>query len=577
MSYFITDDYMKRNRAMAIPGAYWDRQTQSYRFDEGVTPRTALVAIKMFPELAVQYPDLVNVRDNFVQDIRPLNYAQEWWDARTTHERAHALRAVSVMGNMEAEGMNYWPFQRTDLAYLAQVLRQHKSAYLGWERGLGKTLGSISLMDDLRPERVLVISSNTAKTSVWQPELTRWGRGWMAPQWVIPNEKVKRERHLEWMQANRHKPQVGLVHYQALNIIANTRAGRQGWKRFGKWDLIVTDEFHHFSNKNAQQTHALKLIPTELRLGVSGSIISNHALEIFSQLNWLFGQGYTRDTGRKASYTDELRDYADRFLDYVDLEGHREYIGVRLDRVDALRRELGVFLTYRRKEDELDLPPILTQDIPVTLGKRQRRTYDDMARDAIAFVDGLDGPLTAANGLALLTKLRQIATGLNLVSDLVDSAKLDAAVDIVRDNPDEAFVVFSYFVGAAEALASRLEAVGVKTFTVHQGVKIEDRTDFINRFQAGEGRVFVGTLGTLGESVTLSRASNVLFLDRSWNPELNNQAVDRVAGGFRALQVGRPITITNLVSEGTVDETQVTPTLSSKAAVRAVILGRRNA
>jgi SNF2 family DNA or RNA helicase len=245
--------------------------------------------------------------------------------------------------------------------------------------------------------------------------------------------------------------------------------------------------------------------------------------------------------------------------------------------VDALRRELGVFLTYRRKEDELDLPPILTQDIPVTLGKRQRRTYDDMARDAIAFVDGLDGPLTAANGLALLTKLRQIATGLNLVSDLVDSAKLDAAVDIVRDNPDEAFVVFSYFVGAAEALASRLEAVGVKTFTVHQGVKIEDRTDFINRFQAGEGRVFVGTLGTLGESVTLSRASNVLFLDRSWNPELNNQAVDRVAGGFRALQVGRPITITNLVSEGTVDETQVTPTLSSKAAVRAVILGRRNA
>ena len=574
MSYFITTDYMKRNKAMAIPGAYYDPATQSYRFEENPTPRTALIAIKLFPELAVMHPELEQTRDAFVQDIRPLNYAQEWWDGGGN---LAPIRAGEVAAAMGAEGMDYWDFQRTDLSYLAQVLRKHRSAYLGWERGLGKTLGSISLIDDLRPERVLIVASNTAKSAVWAPELTRWGSAWMPQRWIIPNDKPKREAHLKWMFEHRHEPQIGLVHYQALNIIASTRAGRQGWKRFGKWDMIIVDEFHHFSNKKAQQTHALKLIPTEMRLGVSGSIISNHAMELFSQLNWLFGQGYHRDTGRKASYTDELRDYADRFLDSVDLEGHREYIGVRLDRVEELRRELGVYLTYRRKEDELDLPPILTQDIKVHLGSRQQRVYDDMERDAIAFVDGLDGPLTAANGLALLTKLRQIATGLNLVHDeLQDSAKLDAAVDIITDNPDEAFVVFSYFVGAAEALARRLENIGVKTFTVHQGVKNEDRTDYINQFQAGAGRVFIGTLGTLGESVTLSRASNVVFLDRSWNPELNNQAVDRVAGGFRALQVGRPITITNLVTAGTVDETQVTPTLSSKAAVRAVILGQRN-
>lgn len=572
---FLTDDWMRRNRAMAIPGAYWDRERKAYMLEDNPTPRTALIALKLLPELAIREPALERIRDKFIQDIKPVNYAQDWYEHLPD---VPLTLAPSVNKLLAAEGMDYWNFQRVDLTFLAAVLRQHGAAYLGWERGLGKTLGSISLMDQLRPERTLILSSNTAKTAVWLPELQRWGAGWMPPVHVLPNDNTPhvlhgskiplsgaRDQMLEWMFSHRHTPQVVVAHYQALPIVRKTRAGGRGWKRFGTWDMIITDEFHHFSNKHAQWTRALKSIPAEMKLGVSGSIVSNHASELFSQLQWLFPE----------HYSNEERDWADRYLDWVDLEGHREYIGVRLDRVDALRDELGRFLTYRRKDEELDLPPILNQDLPIKLGQRQRRIYDELERDSITDLDGTS-VLSAAHGGALLTKLREVATGLNLVSgDLDDSAKLDAAVDLITDNPDEPFVVFTYFVGTATALASRLENFGVKTFTVHQGVKYEDRASYIRRYQAGEGRVFIGTLGTLGESVTLSRASNVVFLDRSWNPELNNQAIDRVAGGFRAIQVGRPITITNLVATDTVDETKVTPVLSSKAAVRAVILGRK--
>ena len=570
---FLTRDYLRRTRAMAIPGAYWEPSERGYVMPADPTPRTALVALKLLPELAISHPELVAIRERFIQDIKPVNYAEQWWRHEDMQHPRQPL-APSVSGLMAAEGMDYWPFQRIDLSYLAAVLRQHKSAYLGWERGLGKTLGSISIMDELRPERVLVLSSNTAKTAVWQPELQRWGAGWMPQVRVLPNDNTPRQKHgqpiphsgrrdvwTQWMFDHRHEPQVNLIHYQALNLI---RKGRGGWKRYGRWDMVIADEFHHFSNKHTDMTRALKNIPADMKLGVSGSIISNHASELYSQLNWLY----------PSRYHAEERDWSDRFLDWVDLEGHREYIGVRLDRVDALRDELGRFLTYRRKADELDLPPILIQDLPITLGGRQRRVYDELSRDAISLLDSGE-VLTAANGGALLTRLRMVATGLNLVSgELEDSAKFDAAVDLITDNPDEPFVVFSYFIGAAEALARRLENLGIKTFTVHEGVKNADRTDYIGRFQAGEGRVFVGTLGTLGESVTLSRAANVIFLDRSWNPQLNDQAVDRVAGGFRALQVGRPITISNLVAAETVDESKVTPVLSSKEAVRAVILGR---
>jgi len=560
---FLTNDYLRRNRAMAIPTAYYEPALHGYVMPDHPTPRTALVALKLLPELAVTHPELVAIRDKFIQDIKPVDYAAHY---------PTRLRAPNVRKLLAAEGMHYWDFQEGDLGYLGAILRRHSAAYLGWERGLGKTLGAISLIEELNPERVLILSSNTAKTAVWAPELARWGKGWMAPVRAVPNgntarvhSKGDRDQFVDWMWEHRREPQVNLIHYQALDIIRKTRAGGRGWKRLGTWDLIIADEFHHFSNKKTRMTQALKSIPAQMKLGVSGSIISNHASELYSQLNWLF----------PARYHAEDRDWNERFLDWVDLEGHREYIGVRLDRVDALRDELGRFLTYRRKTDELDLPPILIQDLPVTLGARQRRVYEDLERDAIAQLDSGE-VLTAAHGGALLTRLRMVATGLNLVSgELTDSAKLDVAVDLIQDNPDEGFVVFSYFVGAAEALARRLESLGIKTFTIHEGVKNADRTDFINRFQAGEGRVFVGTLGTLGESVTLSRAANVLFLDRSWNPQLNDQAVDRVAGGFRALQVGRPITVSNLVAVDTVDESKISPVLSSKAAVRAVILGGR--
>jgi hypothetical protein len=52
----------------------------------------------------------------------------------------------------------------------------------------------------------------------------------------------------------------------------------------------------------------------------------------------------------------------------------------------------------------------------------------------------------AAEGLTLLTRLRQVATGLDLLGhDVSDSSKLDMALELIEDNPDEAFVVFSWF------------------------------------------------------------------------------------------------------------------------------------
>lgn len=545
----LTSEYTKSHMARAIPGAWFDRDTKSWMLEDP-TPRAAAVALRMFPDLAAEYPELVEKRDALRNDVRPFDNATKL-DIRT-----HAP-------TVQAE-VDLYDFQDLDVGYVGSVLDAHGGAYIGWERGLGKTLAACALIDMQECKRTLIVAPNTAKRSVWLPELERFLPG--HDVYVLPNEKKKREQCLAKVLAQSDgillddgAPLVLVVHYEALALVANRRKDGRGWDALGEWDLIVADEAHRIKNPKAKMTRALKKIPARAKLALSGSIIENHVEELFSPLQWLFPD----------SYRSKWRDWNDRFLDYVDGPFGRLCVGVKPERLEELRHELGVFMVYRRKEDELDLPPKTEQTLLVDLTPSQRRVYEELRDSCVATLDSGE-TLSADEGLVMLTRLRQLATGLDLVSDEVqDSAKLDVAEDLILDNADEAFVVFSWYKAAAAAMYRRLLLHGVECYLVDGDVSHAKRAEKIEAFQSGKGRVFIGTLSTLGESVNLQRASQAIFLDRSWNPAMNVQAADRI---YRHGQE-KPVTITHLVARDTVDELRVLPALANKEALRRSILG----
>lgn len=548
MTVVLTKDYTKNAAARAVPGAFYDRDTKAFVLKDP-TPRAAAVALRLFPAVGADHPELVELRDTLAQDVRPIDNATAY---------GKFVDAPNVTEQLHREAKDWYEYQGIDLGYLADVMRKHGAAYLGWERGLGKTVGACGLADELECERILVVAPNTAKRSVWEPDLQRWLPDHEVV--VLRNVKNQRERDLGYVRqlADAQQPFVFVVHYEALDIIAGKRG--DGWTRLRlDFDIVIADEAHRISNPKAKMTRALKKIPTTYKLALSGSIIQNHAEELFSPLQWLFPK----------SYSSKWRDWNDRFLDYVDSGYSRVCVGVRIEMLDAMRQELGVFMTYRRKEDELDLPERTEETRFVELSPAQRKAYDDLRDSCIAELD--DGSVVAAHdGLVLLTRLRQVATGLDLVSgELSDSSKLDLAVELITDNEDEAFVVFSWYKAAAYALEARLTNLGIPNFCVTGDVKHDLRSEYIKAFQSGTGRVFIGTLSTLGESVTLHRASNAVFLDRSWNPGVNAQAADRI---YRIGQT-RPVTITHLVAKDTVDELRVQPVIQDKDALRRMILG----
>lgn len=543
----LTADYNKQPMARAIPGAYYCRDTKQWVLGDP-TPRSAAVCLRLFPELAFEYPELEELRDSLAQDVRPFDNATPF---------DHRIMAPAVELSLAAEGKSFYDFQSLDLGYIAEVLDEHGGAYIGWERGLGKTLATCALIDALDCRHTLIVCPNTAKQSVWADELSRWLPHLIVI--VLPNARAHREKSLAHVRQLQQAgiPFVLVVHYEALALVEANR--RDNWRTIGEWDLITADEAHRLKNPATKMARALKKIPSSRRLALSGSIIQNHAEELFSVLQWLFPE----------RYRSKWRDWNDRYLDYVDSGYGRVCIGIKLERLEQMREELGVFMVYRRKEDELDLPSKTEQTLLVGLSPNQRRAYDELVGTCVARLD--DGSVVKAQeGLVMLTRLRQVATGLDLVGDTVsDSSKLDLTLDLIEDNPDEAFVVFTWFKIAGRTLAERLRAKGIECFVVDGDVKHETRADYIERFQGGEGRVFIGTLSTLSESVTLHRATNAIFLDRSWNPATNVQAADRI---YRIGQ-DRPVTITHLVAKNTVDELRVLPTIANKEALRALILG----
>jgi hypothetical protein len=76
----LTNEYQKMNAARAVPGAYWDREGTRYWVVDvaDLTPRAAMVISKLFPDVAAKYPEVQQVRDRVVQDVRPFDEATKY-------------------------------------------------------------------------------------------------------------------------------------------------------------------------------------------------------------------------------------------------------------------------------------------------------------------------------------------------------------------------------------------------------------------------------------------------------------------------------------------------------------------
>ena len=111
--------------------------------------------------------------------------------------------------------------------------------------------------------------------------------------------------------------------------------------------------------------------------------------------------------------------------------------------------------------------------------------------------------------------------------------------------------MFSQFVRHLELVRAALDEAGFATLQLDGSTPPAKRQELVERFQRGEGDLFLISLKAGGTGLNLTAADYVVHLDPWWNPAVEDQATDR------AHRIGqtRPVTIYRLVSKGTIEET----------------------
>ncbi|MFN0252955.1 MAG: DEAD/DEAH box helicase, partial [Kofleriaceae bacterium] len=130
-------------------------------------------------------------------------------------------------------------------------------------------------------------------------------------------------------------------------------------------------------------------------------------------------------------------------------------------------------------------------------------------------------------------------------------------------------LIFSQFTSHLELVQDELTHAGVEWLYLDGATPLRERARLIERFQDGEGDVFLISLKAGGTGINLTAADYVIHLDPWWNPAVEDQATDR------AHRIGqtKPVTVYRLIARGTVEERILQLHASKRALVADVLDG----
>lgn len=439
-----------------------------------------------------------------------------------------------------------------------------RSFLIGDDMGLGKTVEAITLDQMKRKKHNCSYSAQTlvvTQTSVmgaWEKHYKEWAP-WLKVKVI---DRKNRDEFVAALKARngRGLPEyhVFVCHWQVLRFIAEDISQV-------KWFCIIGDEIHNIKNRKAQQTQVFKKLQTYYKMGLSGTWADNRPDDAWSVLNWLWPKSFSSYWAFFNHHVLQKKHNEGYCLADECGKSHKrpftEIVGVADQHL--IHQKMGWGYIRRTKEEVWkDIPEKTYDDRVVELDPKQRRTYDMMAKDMLAWVgQHEDQPIAAPAVISQLVRLQQFAVAYGkmevvyksgvphnvLVLD-EPSSKLDAVMDIIGAT-NEQIVVFGQSKQAINLLAARLEKAGVPFGILTGDTKQADRDQYIEEFQSGRLRVFCSTIKAGGVGITLTAATICVFLDRAWSPSANRQAEDRL----HRLGQKNAVLILTLVARETID------------------------
>ena len=203
-----------------------------------------------------------------------------------------------------------------------------------------------------------------------------------------------------------------------------------------------------------------------------------------------------------------------------------------------------------------ELPSRTEITLQVDMSREEMAFYEALRQKAIAKLAESDATAGAKHlqVLAEIMKLRRACCNTSLVmsDSSLPSTKLEVFGEVLEElleNRHKA-LVFSQFVDHLHIIRDYLDQNNISYQYLDGSTPAKQRKVRVDKFQGGEGDVFLISLKAGGTGLNLTAADYVIHMDPWWNPAVEDQASDR------AHRIGqqRPVTIYRLVTKNTIEE-----------------------
>jgi SNF2 family DNA or RNA helicase len=421
---------------------------------------------------------------------------------------------------MNLEGLH--PHQAEHVPWLLE--RCH--GMLAWDMGVGKTATLIRAWELSQKGPLLVFCLNTAKEN-WRREIENFAldQDWR-PRVVVAGTFAKVGRAAKTAD-------VVIVNYEKVLTI--------DWPPFlrsRKWGVLVLDEAHKLKNPEAQTTkaiygkpksHAPSIIDSAEYIWLAtGTPMPNHPGELYSHSVALWPECI--------QYKDRTMNRWEFETTYCETEQTQfglKIIGGR--NLKQLRESLMPVVSVL-KRNILKLPPLnistwaLSGDqgtkkimIPGMLGTLEKRygTFRD--------IDKFDSKTLDAYLECIKSALEPLPTVRRETAQLKAVFVAALVAEEIEAGHGEKTVIFAIHREAIRTLEESFKKFGIGTAVIHGDVPERFRQSIIDRFQNDPScKIFIGQLNVAGSSINLQSAAKVIFVEMSWTPGDNEQAMGRV-------------------------------------------------
>jgi len=312
-------------------------------------------------------------------------------------------------------------------------------------------------------------------------------------------------------------------------------------KNFG---MLIVDELTYVKHHTALRTKALRSISKDIpyRLGLTGSPITNTPMDVFSEMliidPSLFGTQF----------------YAFRNIYFYNLGRNFPVWKPKEHKLREIADKVSTISIMFRKEDCLDLPPVVFEQRFVEVTPKIAKAYDDMNKRLIVELDELGSTASVNIVLTKIMRLAQITSGF-IKSDDGYIFQIDTSPkikELMRMLESELYgrkvIVWCRFIHTIETLVALLEKEGYNPAVLYG--KTKDKQGAIDKFQNDEScKVFVGQIG-IGFGFNLTASNIMIYIENDFSVE---NRIQTLARNNRIGQTSDKLTVIDLVVDKSID------------------------